>query len=702
MNIIIKLQTGSMNKKLHLAFVWHMHQPYYRDDIDQKTQMPWVFLHAIKDYYDLPWYMSKFQKEKATFNLVPSLLFQIESYINGNANDRLLLALQKDIHNLSKDEKDYLESYLFLSNEKNMVKPLKRYYNLYIKYKNDNTIDHFSYNELLDTQVLFLLSWCGVYLRENAHVIKSLLQKGENFTQQDKEELLHTLIKFLGEIVPFYKSLSDKGQISLITTPYYHPITPLLLDINSATEARYNVTLPAINADFREFAKKNTEYAIEYFEELFGKKPTGFWPAEGSVSNKTASLFAQNGIKWFCSDEEVLYKSIHNYDKKNIYKNYSIQIEDKTIEVRFRDKYLSDLIGFEYSNKNALESALDFIAHLRNIYDSCDFSPLVNVILDGENAWEFFPNNALEFFETLYSLLEKEDWIESIHMDEISQKEDIQTEIIHSLASGSWINGNFDIWIGSEQKNRAWELLDITKKDYDKEINSINSYTKQLIEKEFMIALGSDWFWWYGDDHFTVQKAEFDALFRKHLINIYNLLNLSIPIEILTPIVKKDNTNTFHRKPLDCISPQINDKKTSYYEWLNSGFVDLKQAFSVMDSSSIIKSVRYGYDLENLYFAFNGDLSDLKKESYLIITLNDKIFKLKIKDGLQELEMENTSLTIFHQKRIEVAIKRSIFKDSQINFKFQIILDGKVKQSFPIQDDFIISIENLKLKNWFV
>ncbi|MGM0518482.1 MAG: glycoside hydrolase family 57 protein [Campylobacterota bacterium] len=692
-------------KKLKLAFLWHMHQPYYKDDKSDKTLFPWVFLHSIKDYYDIPWYGSLFPNLKTTFNLVPSLVRQIESYIDNSANDKLLETLKKDIVNLTTHDKEYLQSYLFLSNEKNMIKPLKRYYELYLKYNTHKTIQDFSSSELLDTQVLFLLSWCGVYLRTSNEEVKFLLAKGDNFSQEEKIKLINELVAFLPSIIQLYKKLDSENKITVCTTPYFHPITPLLLDFSNAKKAKHDVVMPEKLASFKEFGIKNTEDAIQFFENRFGKKTKGFWPAEGSVSQDTAELFTKNGLQWFCSDEETLFKSPNKREKKDIYKNYQLQTQNGVIDVRFRDHYLSDLIGFEYSNIEPKVAAKRFVEHLQEIYNSCDFMPLVNVILDGENAWEFFPNNAFEFFNELYSLFESTSWIETVTMDEVTHDKQIVCETLSHIHSGSWINGNFDIWIGSKQKNRAWELLSITKRDFDKYKNSLDKKTLQLIENEFMVALASDWFWWYGDDHFTVQSKEFDTFFRTHLINIYEYLKLPTPLEILRPIVDDTSNNGFHTKPLSFIYQNLACDKSNYFEWINSGFIDIKKEFSVMDSSkNIVKNIKYGYNVGKFYLFFDGNFAKLFKKISLIVTLNDKEFEIFVTKGKQNIIQEDISCNVFSLEnsiQIEFSSKQ-LTVGKKIDFKFSIFEGANKVQSFPLYNSFIIDIENLDLKNWYI
>jgi alpha-amylase/alpha-mannosidase (GH57 family) len=681
-----------------------MHQPYYKDDAHNTTLMPWVFLHAIKDYYDIPWYSLDFKSIRSTYNLVPSLILQLDSYIQKQANDKLLDIISKPVNILDAKQREFLQTYIFLSNERNMIKPLHRYYELYLKYKAHNDINHLSDDEILDCEVLFLLSWCGNYLRVNDEVVSRLLRKQAYYTHEDKLELLDALFRFLPKIIELYKRLEDQNISQVSTTPYFHPITPILLDMKSAVDARGDVNLPNVDSSFKDFGIQNTKIAIEQYKEIFGKNPSGFWPAEGSVSFDTAKLFIDNDLKWFCTDEEILFKTIKNRDKSNIYKNYKLTTAEGSIDVRFRDHYLSDAIGFEYSNTDPKTAVNNFIKHLKDIYNSNKHSPLVNVILDGENAWEFFPNNAQDFFMLLYRTIEECDWIECVTMDDITKDEDINTQEISHLGSGSWINGNFDIWIGSEQKNKAWQLLDLTKKDYDIHKQTIDEATNRLIIHEFNVALGSDWFWWYGDDHYTILASQFDELFRTHLINIYHYMGITVPSELYTPIVSKDTGHSFHTQPIDFINPKIDGKKSNYFEWLNSGTIETNKEFSVMDSKkNSIEIVRYGYNFDKIFFLLEGNIEELPQDAKLEFTLDGFTFHITLKNEKQNIQQQGVDIKLFRgENDIEIAFDKKSFKEKDIKFGFELISKDKVIQKFPIYDEFHLKIDNLALRNWYV
>ncbi len=691
-------------KKLYLAFLWHMHQPYYKDSQANATLMPWVFLHTIKDYYDMPWYLSKHPTIKATFNLVPSLLEQIESYCQDKSNDKLITTLKYDITSLNQNDLALLGSYIFAANVDQMIKPLGRYYELYLKYVgNERTLKNFSHAEILDAQVLFLLSWCGNYLRQNSRIVQEFLTQGRGFKHAQKIALIDTLLKFMEKVIPYYKNLSTKKQIAISTTPYYHPILPLLMDRKSAKEAKGSVVMPRSEASYQEYAALNMSRAIKLYEELFGHKPKGIWPSEGSVSQATLELLINKGIKWVCSDEAILFKSLKNIHRNELFKPYAYTSkEGKTIHLFFRDHYLSDLIGFEYSRKDPKEAARHFVEHLRNIYLSGHDSMVVSIILDGENAWEFYPNNAMDFFDALYTLLAQEEWCQTLLYDEIEEYPNLAVGSLDTIASGSWINGNFDIWIGSRDKNLAWELLDGTKNLYDRLKNNFDATTQAAIDEEFMIALGSDWFWWYGDDHFTAYASQFDEQFRGHLKNIYLLMNESIPSQIFAPIVIQNKTQCFHVAPQDYIIPQINGNTNNFYEWLNSGYIDLRRELSTMSTTLFIEEIFYGQDRDqSLYFAFRGKkLKNLSEDIFLMLYCDDKAFEIPIYQGIHKMSINEKQIVSGFGEIIEIKIYECIL--NQAKFSCKLIVNGKVEQKSPLYEDVVLGFENFNLKKWYI
>ena len=315
------------DKRLYLNILWHMHQPYYRDDESGRFEMPWVFLHGIKDYYDIPWYQQQHPKIKSTYNLVPSLIVQLEPYADPEVDDRFLKSLRKPVKELEKDERVYLFEMLFFSQYENMIQPIERYARLFRKVSSSKDKGEkawlLSDEEFLDLEVCFLLSWCGVYLRTNSETVRRLLFK-EHFSQEEKLELLAVLAEFVTSIVPLYKNMMATGQIEVSTTPFYHPIMPLLIDMQNARAADPGVLLPEKYADFSSQAPKHIRKAMELYQSHFDTLPSGVWPSEGSIDTESLMLYARSGLLWACSDEEVLFKSLGSRDRQALYRQWRL------------------------------------------------------------------------------------------------------------------------------------------------------------------------------------------------------------------------------------------------------------------------------------------------------------------------------------------------------------------------------------------
>ena len=703
-------------KKLYLAFMWHMHQPYYKDDISGEYKMPWVFLHAIKDYYELVRYIEKFSSIKATFNVVPSLLEQLREYESGFVNDSLLSLIKKHVSVLTVEEKKKLSTMLFYSNPKTMILPLKRYAELYDKKNSFKDSDDFalqiSDDEMVDLQVLFLLSWCSNALREKSKIVTSMLSKGRGFGHPDKEDLLDELFGFVKTIIPYYGKMQKEGRIEVSTTPYYHPILPLLLDKNAAKEADRGAVTPKEFADFRSDAAMHVKDAVSYYEGLFGAAPSTFWPAEGSVSVEALRLLSSNGVKHVGADEDVLFKSIEGRLRSNLYKKYYVG-DDYKIGVLFRDKGLSDLLGFTYSNKNPKEAAADFISRLSQIKDTLSFNPVVPIILDGENAWEYYDNNAKDFFEALYEEIERADWCETLTFSEVFQKDDVESGYIEHIKPGSWIYGTFSTWMGHEEKNRGWELLSIAKNSYEAKKSTLTEEADKKAKKELMIAEGSDWFWWYGDDHYTPQADEFDELFRKHLINIYKIIGETPPQKMFEPICKV-KTGKQRSKPKNYVSPTIDGQISDFYEWLGGGYVDLDADFSVMDSGGFhFEKLFWGFDDENIYFAIKGKFDELIDKGYeLSIDLTgsaDVSFKLEFTRQSKTFScIQNGTL-----QRVEWAVgdvfEISVPKgclacgcDSLLQASFEIQKNSKTIERAPLYGSLGLEVNEKFLEDWYI
>lgn len=666
-----------------------MHQPDYRDN-SGVMQMPWVFLHSIKDYYDMPWMMARHENIKATFNITPPLIEQMKLYYeNPVENDHFLQLWYKDTNSLKQDERDWMIKICKSAQFDTMVTPLEHFQYLFQKESLNDA-------ELFDLEVLFILSWCGVYLRQNDKIVSSLIKKGQSFDFNDKIILLQTLREFIKGIFEYYKSLHSKGRISISTTPLNHPILPLLMDMQNATLANQSTNIPKHNQPLCDDAYLQISRAIELFEETFEFKPEIFWPAEGAVDTKSVNLLKKCGIKAIATDEAILFKSLQNGERKNLYNPYNFD----GMCMGFRDHGLSDLIGFTYRFWDEKKASDDFVNALENINNENN-NACVFVILDGENAWEFYKNNGFDFFDALYTKINQTPCCNTLNMDEVLK---LKQNILPSLSPGSWINGEFNTWVGHSEKTKAWDFIYQTKKDYQKLEQNISKNTKEKITKHFLAAECSDWFWWYGDDHHTDFGADFDVLFRGHLISIYNLLKIKPPSDLYKPILKNKETQDFWLPPTSYITPNINGMHNSFFEWLGCGIIDETKLFSTMDKArGPVEKIYYGQDEEFVYFSCQASKEELLKCKSLTISIESFEFKLDIpiKRGIKSIK-KKLRLDFAFDKLLEFKIKKQKSWEGKIKFRFELYKDKRVIQTLPGFGELEIDLEANYNRDWFV
>ena len=671
---------------LKLAFLWHMHQPDYRGS-DGVMRMPWVFLHAIKDYYDMPWLLSRQKGIRATFNLTPTLMEQLMLYEKeGIGCDRFLRLLFKEPHELGSEDREWVIKICKSSRFDTMVKPLPRFAELF---ENSSYKD----SELVELEVLFLLSWSGNYLRDNYDTIAGLLEKGSGFDGADKRKLVETLLGFIPTILPFYGDLQKRGHISISTTPMNHPILPLLIDMKSAVVSNPKTKIPTNSMPLVEDAKEQVDRAVELYYELFGASPKGFWPAEGAVDEKSVRLYAERGIEWIATDEEILFKSTGGDDRERLYRPYGFG----GLKILFRDHPLSDLIGFTYRFKEAGIAAADFVSRLEGIAKRAD-DAVVPVILDGENAWEFYENNGRDFFEKLYSKLESAEWCETVTMEEASKERSSSLKRLHP---GSWINGTFDTWVGHPQKNAAWELLFQTKVDYIHHEMELERAVKEEIEGHFLVCESSDWFWWYGDDHHTEYAEDFDRLFRGHLIEIYRLMKLAVPSDLFVPIVADRNLRSLISEPKFPIHPVIDGKVSSFFEWLGSGTIDESASFCTMEAErGPVEKIYWGQDEACIYLRLDGDMAVFKRGAIVRIYTDteEKPIVLDTKRLSKRGYVKAALDRIF-----EISIDKRRFPGvDAISLRIEIETGSQAVQTLPGVYELRIDLGDDYSENWFV
>ena len=541
-------------KRLGVALLWHMHQPFYKDSSSGKYMMPWVRLHGVKDYFPMALLVENFEGVKATFNLVPSLVEQINDYVDNDVSDTFLDLTLKKAASLETPDKIEILNNFFKVNFHRFIEPNARYSGLLIKKgvkpisgkALKGVLNNFSKQDFLDLQVLFNLSWFHSLSVDDDINLKDLIEKKESYTEEDKEYIVFKQKEILGQILPLYKRLQDDGRIEIITTPYFHPILPLVCNTSIARVSSPGIALPKKFAH-PEDASWHIEEAIKYHTAQFGQPPRGMWPSEGSVSDEALDIMISKGIDWVATDEDILFNSLSLYDEKNkdadsfdrriIYQPYNFKRDSRRITMVFRDKNLSDIISFNYNSWDQREAAWDLIGHLNRVEESLRRDPdrgLITIVMDGENAWEYFEDNGRAFFETLYSNIDKQDEIGSTTISDFLELEPAGKSI-SKIFPGSWINHNFEIWIGTEQDNLSWEYLAMVRKDlirFTKEFHKnpkIDSLDVKEAWRELYIAEGSDWNWWYAGKAHCGGDNPFDKLYLTHLKNVYKLLKKPIP-----------------------------------------------------------------------------------------------------------------------------------------------------------------------------
>lgn len=624
---------------LYCAFLWHMHQPMYLDPQRGQFVMPWVRLHATKAYMDMQYVVAQqFQngvQAKVTFNLVPSLLLQLDLYQKGISDDFLDLS-RKPAHSLSPPEQEFLLKHFFSCHWPTMVEPYPRYAQLLgMRGRDVSGLDiqwiknKFSVQDFLDLQVWFNLSWMG-FAAKKLPLVQELLQKGRFFTEQDKNDLLDLQFEIIGGLIQAYAKLWQDGCIEISTTPFYHPILPLLIDSDIAARPRPGVRLPN-RFSWPEDAREQLVKATAYFTSLFNKTPRGLWPSEGSVCPELVPMFQSAGFKWAATDEAILYGSLPHITKESLFQPYRVQVNDKTVDMVFRHHELSDLIGFVYKNSPADVAARDMIGRLKGIYNSVSGMkrpPFVAIILDGENPWEYYPDGGEAFLNALYAGIDREPDLKLTTISEYLEAypPDIT---LQNLYSGSWINGDYGIWIGGDEENRAWNALGKARSVVaQKKAEGVLSPQLESEVMEFIYrAEGSDWFWWYGDQFSTSYAYEFDSLFRMNLQHVYSLLGLPIPTDLLKPLRKSVVVQPVVQ-PTSFLHPVIDGRLTFYWEWQGAGVVSFTDVGGSMHKGrGMLRDIFYGFDAQMFFLRIDSHIgwsewqSEHGKDISLVIRL---------------------------------------------------------------------------------
>ncbi len=584
---------------MNVVLCWHMHQPYYREGLDGKFHLPWVYLHGIKDYTDMAAHLENHPEMRAVVNFSPILLEQLDAYVKelhtvlhqerslSTTISDPILALLCGVEEIPED----------IQQRKQIVEDCKRCYaprlidpypafkrlidcmeDAFEKIDEDAVTDnskegipgttHFPLSYLQDQYFIDLLMWYHIawlgHSIKQTEVAQRLIRKGHGFTLDDRCQLVSLIYDSLAGIIPRYKKLADNEQIELSVTPYTHPIIPLLNDFGNMRCAQPEAAAPNCEnyPDGWTRSHWHMQKGLEVFEHYFGRKPQGVWLSEGGISPDALQLLHEYGIKWTATGEAVWQNTCRltncNHGELNtrrtFFKPYQYKevAQGKSSKIYFRDDGLSDLIGFEYSHWNAEDAARNFEENLENI--ATFLGPekqdhVVSVILDGENAWEYYLDNGYHFLDALYRKLSSNSQFKMTTFAEASTQ--VEAVKIDQFCPGSWVYGSFSTWIGHADKNRAWEYLVAAKQSFDQQIAKLDTEKQQQAKLQLAICEGSDWFWWFGDYNSAQSVSDFDRLFRLQLKLLYEILGMTPPEALNEPISvgggNAENSGTMRR-----------------------------------------------------------------------------------------------------------------------------------------------------------
>ena len=545
-----------------------MHQPDYRDQASGEFTLPWVYLHAIKDYTDMAWHLEHHPGMRAVVNWVPVLLDQLEDYAdqfqNGKLRDPLLRLLARDTAEpMTAQERTLLAERCLSVENLGMIQHYPHFKHLFELYwsfeaRGQAALTYLSDQFFYDVLTWYHLAWTGETVRRESELVTRLMAVGEHFAQHERSELIALIGELVRGVVGRYARLAGTGQIELSTTPHYHPLAPLMLDFRSALEAEPKARLPEAPGypGGRARVTAQLHSALASHARRFGTAPRGLWPAEGSISEGLLRVLSGNALGWVASGEQVLANSLRAAGpgdeprSRYLYRPYRLDAAPDLL-VFFRDDKLSDRIGFEYQKWYGSDAAANFVGELERIAADAppDERPTVSVILDGENAWEHYPYNGYYFLSALYHALESHPFIRTTTYAAFLQARSndagasvgvaaAATRPLDRLVAGSWVYGNFATWIGSHDKNRAWDLLCAAKQSFDLVSASgrLDAERRAAAERQLADCEGSDWFWWFGDYNPGATVASFDRLYRAKLANLYRLIGLQAPTELAEPI----------------------------------------------------------------------------------------------------------------------------------------------------------------------
>jgi len=605
--------------QLRVIVLWHQHQPFYKDLVSGQYRLPWTRLHALKDYYGMVKLLDEFPRVHQTFNLVPSLITQIEDYASGGAQDPFLQVAARPAKDLSSEERRFALQYLFQANPVNVIGRYPRYRELFEKFRSDGDSPekaekHFTLQDFTDLQVLSQIAWFDEFFLEEKEIAE-LVRKGRDFSLEDQRFIIAVQRSLIGRVLPAHADAAKKGLVEISTSPFYHPILPLLCDTQAGAASSPGLPLPQNQYRHPEDAREQITRGLDLHEKVFGVRPKGMWPSEGSVSEEVIAIAHSLGIHWMATDEGVLGRSLgiffsrdgggrlHGDQAQRLYSLHKYEKAGARMNMVFRDHTLSDLIGFVYSGMPPRDAASNLI---HNIKDSAQAllsqgrDALVSIILDGENAWEYYPRSGREFLRRFYQALQEDPSMEAVTVSEAIERHR-DTSPLTSLVPGSWINANFNVWIGAPEDNRAWDYLHRARNFYAQSAPSAKEEQRKLAFEEILIAEGSDWNWWYGPEHHSANDRDFDELYRKHLSNVYQALGGTPPDYLAQPIAGGLARPSFTPQSA-YIRPRVTGDLVRYFEWMGAARYTADRRSGAMHGKQFLLDAVYaGIDEQYVY-----------------------------------------------------------------------------------------------------
>ena len=542
--------------RLPVILLWHMHQPQYRDALTGQYVLPWTYLHAIKDYTDMAAHLESNREARAVVNFTPVLIEQLEdiaaaiqSHLKSGTDlpDPVLALLgPAPVPRDARERLELLRACL-RAQRKQMIERFGPYLELATIAEMLGTPERIAYASdqfIHDLAVWYHLAWLGETVRRNDPLVARLTERGRAFPPEQRRELLTLIGKLIAQVLPRYRALADSGQVELSVTPYGHPIIPLMLDFNVARDAVPGMPLPQ-HAGYPGGAARSAwhvEHGLQVFERAFGRRPVGCWPAEGAISTQTLELLAASGFRWSASSSAVLRSSLALGDAAAVTDrqamNRPYRVGGTDMRVFFREDTLSDLVGFTYATWHGDDAAANFVHELTQLarYYPADGNHAVLIALDGENAWEHYPFNGYYFLRALYAQLASHPRLELTTLADCIAR-GIQATPLPRVCAGSWVHGTLATWMGDAAKNRAWDLLCSAKEAYDRVLPGItDAARREALARQLALCESSDWFWWLGDYNPADAVDQFDRLFRRQLVLLYQLMNVPAPAELQLPL----------------------------------------------------------------------------------------------------------------------------------------------------------------------